>query len=83
MSLLRTVVTRNVKLTNYFKKQCLRKYSSAVLKSPLGEIQVPDQTFSDFVFSNSTTWEKKTALVNTIFKFILPILSVYLFFCLD
>lgn len=67
MSLLRTIATRHVKLTNHFKKQCLRKYSSAFLKSPLGEIQVPDQTFSDFVFSNSTAWEKKPALVNTRF----------------
>lgn len=62
MSLLRTIATRNVKLTNQFKKQCLRKYSSAILKSPLGEIQVPDQTFTDFVFSNSTAWGDKPAL---------------------
>ncbi|XP_051157523.1 uncharacterized protein LOC127279291 [Leptopilina boulardi] len=62
MSLLRTIVTRNVKLTNQFKKQCLKKYSSAVLKSPLGQIQIPDQSFTDFVFSNSTAWENKPSL---------------------
>lgn len=83
MSLLRTIVRRNVQLTNQLKKQCLRKYSSFVLKSPLGQIQVPDQSFSDFVFNASTAWENKPSLVINEFCIIYQrLFSLFYFFFL-
>lgn len=57
------IVARRLKLKpNSFQSMCFGKYSTTVLKSAYGEVDVPDKTLSQFIWSKSSGWKNLPAL---------------------
>lgn len=62
------IVTRKLKLKpSYLRALRFDKYSTKVLKSYYGEVEVPDQTLSQYVWSKSENWKNRPSLVKCAF----------------
>ncbi|XP_012274751.1 probable 4-coumarate--CoA ligase 2 [Orussus abietinus] len=62
MIILREISMRGKMAMRGFSRSYVRRYSTAVIKSPFGNVTIPDQTLSQFVWSRSAKWEELPAV---------------------